>query len=434
VVERKPREIAFATLERSLERKGHAEDLLAAQLPALAPLDRALCHELVLGVIRWQATLDWVLEPRLQKHPPRPPVRILLRLGIYQLLWLDRIPAHAAVNETVELARRLGHGNETGFINAVLRGVARERDSLRTQLQALRETDLATAYSHPLWLCDRWIQRWGTADGRRLLEWNNTPAELYARVNTLRADPGKVLERWRMDENVGYDFFLRDWTGENLVFRLKSHPPMERWESLRAGWFYLQDPSTLLAVDLLNPQPGDQILDSCAAPGGKTSYIAQRLNNQGLILARDSSPERLDRLRENCARLGVTCVETERVSSRSIPPAGTPARFDRALVDAPCSNTGVMRRRVELRWRVEAAELERLAALQLQLVRAAAAQLRPGGVLVYSTCSLEPEENEGVVRRVLAEHPEFQLEQERQLWPFRDGVDGAYAARLVKVR
>ncbi len=257
----------------------------------------------------------------------------------------------------------------------------------------------------------------------QLLEWNNTPPKTFARVNTLKTDAGKLIEKWR-EENVEYDFVRRDWLEENLVFELKSHPPLNSLASFRDGWFYIQDPSTLLAACKLGAQPGETILDLCAAPGGKTTFIAQLMNNDGKIVAHDSFADRLKLIRENCTRLGVTCVTATATFNFE------PAAFDRILVDAPCSNTGVMRRRVDLRWLIQPAEIERLRATQLVLLKQAATVLKPGGVLVYSTCSLEPEENSEVVKEFLATNPNFKLETERQLLPFADNVDGAYVARL----
>jgi 16S rRNA (cytosine967-C5)-methyltransferase len=234
-----------------------------------------------------------------------------------------------------------------------------------------------------------------------------------------------LLARWR-EENVEYDFARRDWLAENLVFELKSHPPLNSLPSFRDGWFYVQDPSTLLAVTELNPQPGETVLDLCAAPGGKTTFIAQLMRNEGRITACDISEERLKSLRENCARLGVTCVETISNPQSAI----RNPQSDRILVDAPCSNTGVMRRRVDLRWRISLLEISRLRQTQLDLLKLAATKLKPGGVLIYSTCSLEPEENSEVVKEFLREHAGFKLERERELLPFADNVDGAYVARL----
>jgi 16S rRNA (cytosine967-C5)-methyltransferase len=470
----KPRQIAARVLQQRRVGGKFIEDLLEKALAGakLSPADRGLCQEITYGVVRWQAALDWLIARKTNGREQKPALQNLLRLGLYQIFWLDRIPDHAAVNETVELAKQSGFGSQAGFVNAVLRGYLRETDATKKLLGKLKATQPALGWSHPEWLVARWQKRWGIEKTASLLEWNNTPPKTFARVNTLKfggtdgarlwsktqpqhagqtgdagniqtaaagaahtaaphkmADAGDLLTRWR-DENVEYDFVRRGWLEENLVFELKSHPPLSSLASFRDGWFYIQDPGTLLAVCQLGPQPGETILDFCAAPGGKTTFIAQLMNNQGRIVAQDVSDERLKWIHENCARLGVTCVETILPSAFSLQPSA----FDRVLVDAPCSNTGVMRRRVDLRWRIQPEEIERLRAAQLDLLKQAATQVKPGGVLVYSTCSLEPEENGEVVKQFLSEHADFKLEYERELLPFADQVDGVFVAALVKAR
>lgn len=425
----KPREIAARILRR---RQGgrFVEELLEAALARapLSPADRHLCQELVYGVVRWQDTLDWLIARRTDRRTQKPGLQDLLRLGLYQVFWLDRIPPHAAVNETVELTRRTGFRAQAGFVNAVLRGCLREADAIRQSLAELKRSQPHLGYSHPEWLVGRWQSRWGVESAAQLLDANNTPPMTFARLNTLKTGPDKLLARWR-DEGVETEPFHRDWFEADLVFELKSYPPLRQLPSFRDGWFYVQDPSTLLAVRQLDPQPGQAVLDLCAAPGGKSSYIAQLMGNQGRVVAHDTSPDRLKLLEQNCARLGVTCVETVASLPSTLDPQ--PATlFDGILLDAPCSNTGVMRRRVELRWRIRPEEIQRLQAVQLDLLHRAAGLLKPEGLLVYSTCSLEPEENGAVVQRFLAEHPVFKLEDERELLPFKDGVDGAYVARL----
>ena len=482
----KPREIAARVLQQHEKAADYVENLLEAALPSLSPADRSLCQELVYGVVRRQRTLDWLIARKTERRARKATLQILLRLGLYQMFWLDRIPDHAAVNETVELAGQLGCGSQSGFINALLRGYAREREETRKLLDELKANQPGLGYSHPDWLCERWQKRWGAEKLRQLLEWNNAPPKTFARVNTLRTEAGKLLELWR-DEDVEYDFIRRDWLEENLVFELKSHPPLTSLPSFQAGLFYVQDPSTLLPVRELGPQPGESILDLCAAPGGKTTYIAQLMQDRGRLVAEDVDSFRLQLLSENCARLGVSCVvitapgdevrnlarphpgplpqgegESPSVGQRircgrnpqasslavpssegerqrewkhsdTIPPFTLrPPRFDRVLVDAPCSNTGVMRRRVDLRWRVRPEEIDRLRTAQLELLHHGALQIKPAGVLVYSTCSLEPEENGEVLKEFLASHSSFRLEFERELLPLADGVDGAYVARFVK--
>ena len=429
----KPRQIAVRILKERLAERDYTENLLEKELAAvrLSPADRALCQELVYGIARWQMTLDWLISRKTEGRTQKEALCVLLQLGLYQMFWLDRIPNHAAVHETVEMARELGFGPQTGFVNAVLRGYTRERVETEKLLVELKATQPPLGYSHPEWLYERWQKLWGAEKAAQLMAWNNTAPGTFARVNTLKTDAAKLTARWET-ERVKFSARSFDWAGEGLVFQLDAHPPLATLRSFQDGWFYIQDPSTLLAVTELDPQPGDSVLDLCAAPGGKTTYIAQRMQNRGRIAAQDSRPDRLELIRENCARLGVTCAEA------SVAPVGVltnPAKkFDRILVDTPCSNTGVMRRRIDLRWRIRLEEIERLRAEQLNLLNQAAPRLKPGGTLVYSTCSLEPEENGEVLKQFIAAHPEFKLERERALLPFADAVDGAYVARLALAR
>lgn len=411
-------------LKRRSGSSEYIERLLENELAdhSLSPPDRGLCQELVYGIVRWQSTLDWLIARKTGDRPQRPGLRLLLHLGLYQLFWLQRIPNHAAVHETVELGKQLGFGSQAGFLNAVLRGYTREREATILELERLKHAEPAVGYSHPAWLVDRWQARWGADPTEQLLSWNNTPPPTFARLNLLKTDFGTLANTWH-EEGVEFEEQRWDWTGANVMFKLKAHPPLPQLQSFQRGFFYVQDPSTLLAVSELDAQPGEAILDLCAAPGGKTAYIAQRMQNRGRIVARDIQPERLELVQENCARLGVTCVTFEESGA---------SPFDRILLDAPCSNTGVLRRRVDLRWRVKPGEIERLRETQGGLLEQAARQLKPGGTIVYSTCSLEPEENEALVADFLKAHADFKLESQRQLLPFRDGADGAYGARLRK--
>jgi 16S rRNA (cytosine967-C5)-methyltransferase len=430
--EQKPREIAAQILQRRAAGVDFVENILEKTLAdtRLSSADRGLCQELVYGVVRWQATLDWLIAQKTPGRTQKIGLQNLLRLGLYQIFWLDRIPNHAAVHETVEQAKRNGFGPQAGFVNAILRGYLREFDATKNLLAELKTTQPHIGYSHPGWLVERWQKRWGLEKAAQLMEWNNTPPKTFARINTLKTDAEKLLPQWR-DENVEYDFVRRDWLEENLIFELKSHPPLAQLPSFQQGFFYIQDPSTLFAVRELNPQPSKTVLDLCAAPGGKTTYIAQITKNEGKIIAYDTSTDRLNLIEENCARLGVTSVEM--VSPDDSKFKIQNLKFDRILVDAPCSNTGVMRRRVDLRWRISANEVERLRSTQLDLLKQAATWLKPGGTLVYSTCSLEPEENNEVMQQFLAEHIHFKLEIQRELLPFLDKVDGAFVAKLRKL-
>ena len=425
----KPREIALQVLERQAGGR-FIEDLLdeALRHATISSVDRRLCQELVFGIVRWRATLDWLIAQKTAARTQKATLQNVLRLGLFQIFWLDRIPNHAAVNESVELARQRGCGPQAGFVNALLRGYLREFAATRQRLAELKQSQPPLGYSHPEWLVQRWQQRWGPQRNAQLLDWNNTPPKTFARINTLKIDAAKLLPLWR-EENVEYDFVSADWLEDNLVFELKAFPPLSQLASFQKGYFYIQDPSTLLAVQRLAPQPGERILDYCAAPGGKLTYLAQRMGDQGRVVALDLTPERLKLVEENCVRLGITSVQMALTSDSGLKPPAAPS-FDRVLIDAPCSNTGVMRRRVDLRWRIRPPEIERLQQTQMQLLTEATRLLRPGGTLVYSTCSLEPEENEQVVQAAIQDRTPLVLEQDRQLTPCEDGFDGAYVAVL----
>jgi 16S rRNA (cytosine967-C5)-methyltransferase len=428
VVAEKPRQIAVRILRRHSAAPAFIEDLLDAELTksSLESADRRLVQELTFGAVRRQATLDWLIHRKTEGRTQKSTLQILLRLGLYQIFWLERIPEHAAVHETVELAKQLGFGPQAGFINAVLRGYVREREATLAELETLKHEQPALGFSHPAWLCDRWRSRWDDASLRALLEWNNQPPMTCARLNAIKTSADALARRW---ESEGVLFTPRqwDWTPPDTVFELRSHPPLLSLASFQQGFFYIQDPGTLLAVHFLDPKPGETILDLCAAPGGKTTYIAQLMQNEGAVMAQDINERRRELVRENCERLGVGIV---RVSDATTPVGRDPV--DRVLVDVPCSNTGVMRRRVDLRWRIQPSELKRLAKNQLELLTRGAGQVKVGGTVVYSTCSLEPEENAEVVRKFLATQTNFKLDTERTLLPFQDGVDGAYAARIVR--
>lgn len=425
----KPREIAARALLQREAGQGYIEDLLERFLAEsrLSPADRGLAQEIAYGVVRWQAPLDWLIARKTQGREQKATLRVLLRMALYQLFWLTRIPDHAAVNETVELARTMGCGPQSGFVNAILRGYIRERAATATALQELQTTDPALGYSHPGWLVEKWTQRLGQEAVKKFLEWNNTPPKTFARVNLLKADLNLLREQWAR-ERVEARLVAFDWARDTFVYELAAFPPLSTLPSFNEGKFYVQDPSTLLAVIELDPQPGENILDLCAAPGGKTTFIAERMKNSGSVLAHDTTDVRLRLVTQNAERMGATMVHTTLPSAL----ATSTALFDRILLDAPCSNTGVMRRRVDLRWRIRAEEIQRLRKAQLELLNSAIERLKPGGTLVYSTCSLEPEENADLVGEFLAANPHMHFQRERALTPWEHGVDGAYVARFVR--
>ncbi|HEV3148220.1 MAG TPA: 16S rRNA (cytosine(967)-C(5))-methyltransferase RsmB [Chthoniobacterales bacterium] len=379
----------------------------------LSASDRAFALELFYGVLRNSRLLDfWI--GRLRTAPVDVNLRDVLRLGLYQLFILET-SEHAAVYETVELAQK----KHRALINGILRAALRRKGELAAQGNA-QPLDVRT--SHPRFLVARWEQNFGTEAAEALCTWNNQPPSLYARINRLKIDREKFLRTYPESRPLldNPDFVELD------VFPS---------EALARGHCYIQDPSTTMACQLLDPQPGEKVLDVCAAPGGKTGYIAELMRNRGMIVACDRASERVRVLEENMAQLGVDIahvVAHDWGRSRVPKEIVSIAPFHRILIDAPCSNTGVMRRRVDVRWRLEPADFVRMQKQELEIVRAVFGLLGPSGVLVYSTCSLEPEENEELVRRVLADLSMFRLERTKHSIPFRDYFDGSFAAKLVK--
>jgi 16S rRNA (cytosine967-C5)-methyltransferase len=413
------RELALDLLNNWQKSHQLADDLLKIALDGstLQGSDRAFVTELFYGCLRQKLTLDFLVA-QLANVPPQPVVANILHLGLYQLFLL-KTPAHAAVNETVALAKTQAHTSEAKFVNAILRRAEREHDALQARLDATRETAPWIYYSHPQWLWERWMTRLGRESAAAICEWNNQPPPLYIRINTLKTSTKPA------DINA-------EPTTHPLCWRVVNASGLFQGNSFTSGEFYVQDPSTLIAVDVLDPQPGESVLDMCAAPGGKTTYLAQKMQNRGRIIAADLSSSRLALVGENCRRLGVTIVATLACEGTHLDRCLRGEQFDRVLVDAPCSNTGVLRRRADLRWRIEESEIRRLATLQEKLLASAAPFTKPQGVLVYSTCSLEEEENQRVVERFGRSHPEFALEATRSIFPPRDGVDGAFVARFRK--
>ena len=389
-----------------------AEEILHALQSEHRPeaQERALFTELFYGVLRNLARLDHCIAA-LRDSPVDPRTRQTLRTGLYQIFHL-RIPDHAAVHATVEIA-----GRARGLANAVLRRAIRERERL---LASIETAPLPLRTSHPAFLVERWSERFGPETAEHLCAWNNQPAPLTVRANRLKVTPGELARS--TPEAQPHPFHPATLTVPHL--------PLP-W--ILGGLCYVQDPSTLMACDLLAPIPGETVLDACAAPGGKTSYLAELMQNEGQIVACDAIARRLDTLSSNLARLGLRNARSVAHDWLGTTPAPfEPGSFDRILLDVPCSNTGVMRRRVDVRWRLRPDDFKRMQKRQVRIATAAARHLRPGGVLVYSTCSMEAEENEESARLIAAATPGLRLEETRACTPVADGVDGAFAARFVR--
>jgi 16S rRNA (cytosine967-C5)-methyltransferase len=435
------RRAAFEILRRVEQDGAYSSALLARLDETMRVDDRALCHELVLGVLRRQLWLDRVIEHFANRGVDGLdlPVKLALRLGIYQLRFLGRIPASAAVNESVNLVRVAGVKSAAGFVNAVLRRATREPDYDPAAGRADPVERIAVQTSHPRWLISRWADSLGFKEAEGLARANNEPAPVAlrltakalatsdaqhvteqlkssgARLTTSRIAPGA----WRV---AGGGRSLRELASEGLI--------------------YLQDEASQLVAYLLGAQPNDRVLDVCAAPGSKTTHIAV-LTPRATIVAGDLYPHRLSTLNELAAQQGVRGIQTVAYDATQALPFAN-ASFERVLVDAPCSGTGTLRHNPEIRWRIKSSDIEELAGKQSRIIANAAAVVNAGGRLVYSTCALEADENEGVVEAFMKQHPDFRLmpvdfpldagwEGHAKVgtirtWPHRHDTDGFFVA------
>jgi 16S rRNA (cytosine967-C5)-methyltransferase len=401
------RKLAFDLLSEWRNSDAHA-DVLLADIDAhhrLSSADRALLQALVLGVLRHASLLDHWIDHLRERGRLRDRPRWLLRIGLVQIFQLGIAP-HAAVNETVSVAA----ARERPLVNAILRRALREKEKLLTMAA---HAPPAVRHSLPPFLVTRWIDRFGEAVFEQLATTINQPAPVFIRLN-------------RLGHDIAPPPGAEPVAGAPDFHRVDSLPR----EQLERGEVYAQDPATALAPSLLAARPGESILDACAAPGGKTAMLAQMMENHGHILATDFNESRLTRLRNNLVRLGVQCAEVRLLDwSKSTGYDGPP--FGGILLDVPCSNTGVIRRRVDVRWRITPRTIRDLAEMQFLLVQHTAPLLKPGGRLVYSTCSIEPEENEQQAERIVQALPQLRLVESRLLLPHETGFDGAFAALFI---
>ncbi|NLC77410.1 MAG: 16S rRNA (cytosine(967)-C(5))-methyltransferase RsmB [Clostridia bacterium] len=448
------RSLALETLIHIFEEGAYANIAVNEGLqrfPLKGP-ERGLFTELVYGTTRTRNTLDWALAHFLKKDLAgfTPAIRNLLRLGAYQLLYLERVPARAVVHRSVELAKRYGHQGVAGLVNGVLRNLIRRRHELVfPDLEKEPVQHIALKYSHPQWLVSRWVEEYGIEATIELCRYNNSPAPLTLRVNTLKITREELVQKLA---RRGIEAAYSRYVPEGLV--VEGWPGLEEVEEFQEGLFLMQDESSMLVAHALKPRKGALVIDACAAPGTKTTHLAQLMEDTGQIIAIDVHEHKLDLIRQNCRRLGIGSVKAMLGDARDLNKfAGHQAGY--VLVDAPCSGLGVLGRRADARWRKTPEGLAALTEMQLAVLQGGAAAVAEGGVLVYSTCSIAPEENRQVVEHFLAINPDFEPEdltgvlpggiireeqQERakkgilQILPQLHGIDGFFIARLRKKR
>ncbi|MFZ4855977.1 MAG: 16S rRNA (cytosine(967)-C(5))-methyltransferase RsmB [Desulfuromonadaceae bacterium] len=442
-----PRQAACETLLRIRKEGGFADRLIDTELSngALSGPDRGLYAELVFGVLRRQGTLDHILQRLLEKPMIEldPLALVILRIGLYQLTCLDRIPESAAVNESVNLAKLITPGT-SGLVNAVLRNYLRRRDTISfPDISTHPAAAIAARHSQPEWLVEQWLDQLGVAEAEQLAEASSQQPPLTLRVNTLRSGRDELLQEF---SRQGIDATPCRYSPDGIT--LVGRHIINTLPGFAEGLFAVQDEASQLAGRLLGAEPGERIWDACCAPGGKTCHIAEQLDDRGELIATDISRSKLTTVQDNFRRLGINSVATA-VADLHQPDTFPDGDFDRILLDAPCSGLGVIRRNPEAKWRLFSGDITRLAAVQKTLLKNAATRLKPGGTLIYSTCSTSEAENELVVEDFLLHHPGFVLENLNDLfpqwldliafygmfrvWPHRHGMDGFFAARIKKI-
>ncbi|MEC0090052.1 16S rRNA (cytosine(967)-C(5))-methyltransferase RsmB [Paenibacillus macquariensis] len=402
------RELAMDVLTR-VEQEGAYSNLqlnAGLQRASLIREDAALATELVYGSIARLNTLDYFLRPFVSKGMDKlqPWVRSLLRMSLYQLMYLDRIPPHAVVNEAVNIAKSRGHQGISGMVNGVLRSVIRGKDDLILPEGLTPLERISLEQSHPRWLVKRWIKQYGEQTAEAICAANNEPPSISVRVNTTMISREKLLQE--MSEH-GMEVIPSPLTSVGILVKSGGNMALTDW--YRDGFLSVQDESSMLVGEAVGSKPGMRVLDCCAAPGGKSVHIAELMKDDGVVIANDQYPHKEKLIREQAERLGLDSIETTVGDALNLGDKYAEASFDRILLDAPCSGLGVIRRKPDLKWTKTTADIEEIASLQYEMLEKISPLLKVGGILVYSTCTIEPQENEEMISRFLDNHPEFGL-------------------------
>ncbi len=438
------RGLAVSILNKVERTDAYLEKLLDNEMknPELNGSDKALLYEIVHGVVRWGGRLDWVLNGfyKGQFSKAIPNLKNGLRVALYQILFLDRVPDYAAVNEAVEFVKKLQGQRPADLTNAILRNIIRSKNAIRYPDP---ETDLpgylTAYYSHPLWMVKRYLNRFGREQTEKLLAANNEKPYLTLKINALKTNPEEFKT---LLNSVNLKFNQGKYLPE--FFQLQNLTNITAWEYFIKGYFNIQDESAGLACRLLGVSPGMRVLDLCAAPGGKTAYLAGLMQNKGEIVAIDKFESRLKIFNKNIERLGVSCVKT--IASDAMD-YNDSELFDRVLADVPCSGTGTLSKKPDIKWKRDLLDIRNMTEIQFNLLEKASSQVKKDGVLVYSTCSIEPEENFEIVERFIKKHNNFILKNAAdefpkelvdengciQTLPQIHQMDGAFAAKLVRV-
>lgn len=444
------RQIALDILTKVEQEQAYSNILLNQMLikHQLVRADAGLVTEIVYGTIQRLNTIDYFLSSFVAKGIGKlePWVRCLLRMSFYQLYYLQRVPGHAVVNEAVNIAKHKGHQGISGMVNGVLRNILRGKEQLVIPANLTLAERISLVHSHPKWMVKKWIEQFGEAVTEQICESNNQPPHVSIRVNSRKLDRESIIKQLQEMKLTAH---ASELSPSGIIVENGGNMALTPW--YEKGEISIQDESSMLVADVVNPQSGMMVLDCCAAPGGKSMHMAEKMSNQGKIWANDVHEHKQQLIRSQAERLGLTCIETMVSDAKELSKHFADRSFDRILLDAPCSGLGVIRRKPDLKWTKKETSISALAELQLELMNAIHPLLRPGGVLVYSTCTLQYEENQAVIEQFLKQQPSYSLDPDLeqllpkgaagdtittpgmvQILPHQHHSDGFFIARLLR--
>ncbi|RBP41107.1 16S rRNA (cytosine(967)-C(5))-methyltransferase RsmB [Garciella nitratireducens] len=442
-----PREVALKVLYEIDKNNAYSNICLKKILnhTSLKPLDRAFVTQLVYGVIKNKFKIDWIIS-QFSNTPIKkisPWVLNILRLGIYQMLYLDKIPQSAAVNESVKLGKKYGHKRISGFINGILRSISRSPQEILQPDKKDIVHFLSIYYSHPKWMVEKWIKEYGKDFTIDLLKKNNEAPSISVRTNTLKISRERLIDLLQKEDIVTKK---GEWCPEAII--LENISNIDKNKYFKEGLFQVQDQSSMLVAHVLNPKENQLVIDVCAAPGGKTTHIAQKMNNTGKIIARDIYDHKLSLIKQNRDRLGISNIILEKYNALEVD-SDLIGQADRVLLDAPCSGLGIIRRKPDLKWNKCFNDIKKITILQYKMLENAGKYLKKGGILVYSTCTINPDENFNIVKKFLTKNSNFKIvpilpicekmekhkeieEGYLQLFPNIDFVDGFFISKIQR--
>lgn len=443
-----PREIAVNILNEINEEEAYSNISINRNIGKdISSLDESFIREIVYGVIESKLLIDWIIMQfsKIKIKKIAPIIREILRIGVYQIIFMDRIPDSAAVNESVKLAKKYGHKGSVGFVNAILRNISRNKNNIELPERNIDSTEyLSVKYSHPKWMIKKWIKDFGLNFTEELCLANNEKPKLNIRVNTLKIAKQELMYKLK---KRGFDVKEGEYAYDCII--IDNPVRITDTDEFMNGFFQIQDESSMLVAQIMNPKPGDLVIDVCSAPGGKTTHIAQKMENEGKIIARDIHEYKLNLINGNIERLGINIIQLEQYDARKLDERLI-EKADCCLVDAPCSGLGLIRRKPDIKWSKEEDNLSEITKLQYEILMNSSKYVKKGGVLIYSTCTIQKEENIILVRKFIENNKSFILrsfeeligEEELkkaatngyiELYPNINNTDGFFIAKMIKI-